>query len=196
MKRFPLLPLVALVFAAVSACTDSTAPANAPTLLARNASIVLGDPPPPPVDAAINVTIDPIASSVVTSSVFTSGVVADIGGASGAFNGTYFSKGTSWLRFDNKQPDNFGTTTSANARVHSTADKFFGNGTLEFDHVAFMIVEVTDFNANPSCNVAGEFCAQIEFIAVDKNGGRHNGHMEAFDREFCSFDGIFFCGGE
>jgi len=114
MKRYSLLlPLLAVVFAV--ACTDSTSPANSHALLApRNPDLgVIGNKPPPPVDAAIVITI----SSPVTFY--------------GSFTGVYFANGTSvesaaaaqqigdesltflgsaWLRLNNVQPAGFGAT--------------------------------------------------------------------------------------
>jgi len=169
MKRFPLLSLVALVFAAAYACTDSTAPANAPTLLARNASVVLGDPPPPPVDAAITITI----SSTIHSS--------------GPFDGVYFSQGeTAWLRLNNTQSDVFGTSASANARFKASGDKFSGMGTLMIEGHTVVITGVTRFDANPSCGITGGLCAFIVFDATVDGETGHTGTAEAFDKAACT----------
>ena len=184
MKRFPLLSLVALVLAIVYACSDSTAPANAPTLLARNASVVLGDPPPPPVDAAITITISSHP-------------------ARGAFNGVYFNEGkTAWLRLDNTQPDAFGTSASANARFKASGDRFSGMGTLMIEGQEVVINAVTSFFANPDCSTRGEPCAIITFDATVDGEPGHHGTAEAFDRSTCTFvpfeggGGFYRCGGE
>jgi hypothetical protein len=178
MKRFPLLPLVALVFAAAYACTDSTAPANAPTLLARNASVVLGDPPPPPVDAAINITISSHP-------------------AEGAFDGVYFSQGeTAWLRLNNTQSDVFGTSASANARFKASGDVFTGKGTLMIDGQEVVINAVTSFFANPNCRTTGESCATITFDATVDGETGHTGTAEAFNINSPSCHLVFVSGGE
>jgi len=203
MKRFPLLlPLVAVVVAA--ACMDSTSPANSHALLsAKNPDLgFLGNPPPPPVDAAINITI--------SSTPFT-----------GAFNGAYFANGTSiestvaaqavgdesltflgtaWLRLDNVQPTELGTSASANARFQRTDQKLSGMGTLKIadsDGIihTVRIDQVTSFQANPSCG-AGEACAVITFDATVDGESGHHGTAEAFNKEFCSLDGIYFCSSE
>ncbi|HVS61360.1 MAG TPA: hypothetical protein VHE82_11770 [Gemmatimonadaceae bacterium] len=201
MKRFALaLGVVAFVLA----CSDAT---TAPTSqLAPNAHILSsGRIPPPPVDAAITVTI----SSVITS---------------GPFNGTYFSNGTSllaaaasteladpslslmgtaWLRFDNNQPDAFGTTASANARFQRTDQKLSGMGTLVINGVTVSIDEVTSFTAFPDCDLPGQPCAIIAFNATVGGEPGHRGTAEAFDRAFCTFvpfgeggGGFYRCGGE
>jgi hypothetical protein len=204
MKRFPLLPLFALVFAVAYACTDSTAPATSHRLTSPKdpTALLRGDPPPPPVDAAINITI--------SSTPFT-----------GAFNGAYFAngsslestvaaqnvgdesltfQGTAWLRLDNVQPPELGTSTSANARFQRTDLKLFGMGTLKIadsDGIIHTVTndQVTSFQANPSCG-AGEACAVITFDAsVDGESG-HHGTAEAFNKAFCNLDGIYFCSSE
>lgn len=186
MKRFSLLPLVALVFAVGYACTDATAPANSHSLLTPNGAALdkLGDPPPPPVDAAITFTI--------SSHTFT-----------GAFNGVYFSNGTTaWLRLDNRQPDAFETTASRNARFMRQDDKLFGMGTLVIDGREVVITEVTRFDPNSDCGTSGEVCAFITFNATVDGQSGHTGTAEAFDRETCTFvppdgegsGGFFDCG--
>jgi hypothetical protein len=150
------------------------------------------------VDAAINITI--------SSTPFT-----------GAFNGAYFANGTSiestvaaqavgdesltflgtaWLRLDNTQAG-LGTSASANARFQRTDQKLFGMGTLKIadsDGIihTVRIDQVTSFQANPSCG-AGEVCAVITFDATVDGESGHHGTAEAFDKEFCSFDGIYYC---
>jgi len=169
MKRFPLLSLVALVFAAAYACTDSTAPANAPTLLARNASVVLGDPPPPPVDAGIIISVN---SSVSLR---------------GPFDGVYFSQGkTSWLQVNNGPANAFGTSASANARFKASGDKFSGMGTLMIEGHTVVITAVTRFDANPSCGITGGLCAFIVFDATVDGETGHTGTAEAFDKAACT----------
>jgi hypothetical protein len=205
MKRFPLLPLFALVFAVAYACTDSTAPATSHPLLSAKdpTAFLLGDPPPPPVDAAINITI--------SSTPFT-----------GSFNGAYFANGTSiesavaaqavgdesltflgtaWLRLNNVQPDQLGTTASANARFQRTDQKLFGMGTLVIQGHTVRIDQVTSFLANPSCGATGDLCAHIEFNASILNEfgifeSGHTGTVDAFNIAACNFDGIYFCGGD
>lgn len=185
MKYSPLLPQVALVFAVVYACTDSTAPAR--FLTPKDpAPVVLGDPPPPPVDVAVTFTVN---SHTV----------------SGPFNGVYFRNGssiasnvaaaevgdqdifsgTAWLRLDNKQPDAFGTTASANARFKRTDDKLSGHGTLVIEGRVVVITRVTSFTANPECGLSGEVCAFITFDATVDGESGHTGTAEAFDRETC-----------
>ena len=200
MKRFTLLlPLVAVVFAV--ACTDSTSPANSHALLsAKNPDLgFLGNPPPPPVDAAINIDVSSFPEIV------------------GAFDGVYFANGTSvesalaaqnigdesltftgtaWLRLDNVQREELDTKASTNARFQRTEQKLFGMGTLEIEGFTVRIDRVTDFLANASCG-AGEPCAVITFEASILINGvfdpGHTGHARAFNKEFCSLDGIYFC---
>jgi hypothetical protein len=199
MKRFPLLlSFVAVVFAV--ACTDSTSPADSHGLLsAKNPDLgVLGNPPPPPVDAAINIEIN-------SDFPF-----------SGAFDGVYFANGTSvesalaaqdvgdlsltftgtaWLRLNNVQQALLGTSASANARFQRTEQNptGTGHGTLMIDGHTIQIVKVTSFLANPSCSDTGELCAEIEFDATVDGASGHTGHVQAFNHTNCSFDGIWYC---
>ena len=169
MKRFSLLSLVALVFAVVYACSDSTAPANSNGLLAPTSPVLRGDPPPPPVDAAITITI----SSVIH--------------ASGPFDGVYFGNGkTAWLRLDNTQSEAFETRASDNARfMRSNGDNLFGRGTLTIEGHVVVITKVTSFTDNPDCLTTGEFCAFIMFDATVDDETGHTGTAEAFDKGIC-----------
>jgi hypothetical protein len=204
MKRYSLLllPLVAVVFAV--SCRDTTSPAGSHALLAlRNPNPdVIGNKPPPPVDAAINIEV----SSVIE--------------VAGAFNGVYFADGTSvesglaaqsfddpeltftgtaWLRLDNVQPKELGTMASANARFQRTQQNpdGTGRGTLEIEGVTVRIDRVTSFKANPSCEPL-QLCAEIVFDASILVNGvfepGHSGHVQAFKRTpDCSLDGIYYC---
>lgn len=188
MKCLPLLPQVALVFAVAYACTDSTAPANShASLVPKNPTLAfLGDPPPPPVDAGIIITV---SSHVVLTA---------------PFEGVYFSNGkTAWLQLNNSQLDGFGTSASANARFMRTDNKMSGHGTIVIDGHTITIEEVTFFLANPECDTTGEPCATIMFDATVDGQPGHHGTANAFDREICTFvppdgesGGFFFCGVE
>lgn len=182
MKRFPLLPLAALVFAAAYACTDSTAPANAPTLLARNASIVPGDPPPPPVDVGMTISVSSPGSAVFTGVFFSNGKVSDP-----TFGGT------AWLRLNNKQPTP-GGTASPNARFKRQDDNKSGMGTLTFveggGSVTYTIVSVEEFTLfnNSNCKFNFDTCAFIRFKATsNKDALVHDGRLTAFNVEGCVF---------
>ena len=201
MKRYSLLlvPLVAVVFAV--SCRDSTSPAGYHALLnAKNPDLgFIGNKPPPPVDAAINIDVSSFPEVV------------------GAFKGVYFANGTSvesalaaqnigdesltftgtaWLRLDNVQPAELDTKASANARFQRTEQKLFGMGTLEIEGFTVRIDGVKDFLANASCDT-GEPCAVITFDASILIDGvfepGHIGHARAFNKEFCSLDGIYYC---
>ena len=200
MKRYSLLllPLVAVVFAV--SCRDSTSPANSHALLsAKNPDLgVIGNKPPPPVDAAINIEIN-------SDFPFT-----------GAFDGVYFANGTSvesalaaenvgdlsltftgsaWLRVDNVQDPRLGTSASANARFQRTEQNptGTGHGTFVIDGHIIQIVQVTKFLANPSCSETEELCAEIEFDATVDGASGHTGHVQAFNHTNCSLDGFWFC---
>ena len=173
MKRFSLLPLVALAFAV--ACTDATtAPANSHTLLAPNDPALKGDAPPPPIDAAIELIIssDPVYTVV--------------------FSGVYFSQGkTAWLRLDNGQSVLFGTSASSNARFKKSDDRLSGMGTLMFGTHVVTIEDVTFFFANPDCGITGDACAIIEFDATLDGQSGHHGTAIAINRDLCNFgDGV------
>lgn len=195
MKRFAL-PIGALAFAL--ACTDATSPdphsltPRAPTLDQGTGNI-----PPPPVDAAIEITVfsTPV-TGFFTGVYFANGATPqsltaalEAGDQQLAFNGT------AWLRLDNTQA--FGSSASANARFQiiragTTDEKLSGTGTLKIPDAfgvieTIRIVDVLSFTVNPHCDAFAIPCAHIEFTAtVDSDPGvLHFGHADAFDREVC-----------
>ena len=187
MKRFAL-PLALGALAIALACMDATSPEarsltpNAPAL-----GQDIGNLPPPPVDAAIAVTITSTpATAIFTGVFFNNGRISDDGLiAEPTFDGT------AWLRFDNKQPDLgfFSGSTSANARfmVHDAFTPT-GSGTLTIGGVDYKIVEVFSFVRFASCGVSEDApspCAQIEFRVTDPAGVSHGGHLIAFEKSEC-----------
>ena len=197
MKRsslLPLVPQVALVFAVAYACSDSTAPASSRSLLSpKNPTLVVGDPPPPPVDVAMTVSINSPHIAPFTGVYFTNGNIHDDGlGFTETFDGT------AWLRFDNKQPMPDAGDASANTRfmVKGTNDPT-GMGTLSFGGiggVAFKIVRVDQFRRFFGCNRVGETCAIITFTAaivggdvcnLETGAGCHTGELTAFNKSEC-----------
>ncbi len=205
MKRFPLLPRLALVLAVVYACSDSTAPANSLRPPEKSTLGLRGDPPPPPVDAVIFVSVSsshPV-SGQFTGTYFDNGtsIASTVAAAEVGDDALAFS-GTAWLRLDNTQLAGLFTSASANARFQRTDQKLAGHGTLVIDGVTIQIVEVTEFLPF-ACNVPGEPCASIKFKATRSDDPlgleEHTGTATAFNREFCTLytgDGTsFFCRG-
>jgi hypothetical protein len=193
MKYSPLLPQVALVFAVAYACSDAAAPANSRSLLApNNPTGQFGEPPPPPVDVVIAVDISSPGAAVFTGVFFSNGELTPDGDPIPTFDGT------SWLRFDNNQPD-LGGTTSANARFMARDMDFSGHGTLFIEEgiavIAYKIIDVQVFLPEPDCEVgvAPGPCAIIRFTACiegepcdpENNVGLHFGTAVAFDRASC-----------
>jgi hypothetical protein len=208
MKRFPLLlPLVAVVFAA--ACMDSTSPANSHALLsAKNPDGFLGNPPPPPVDAAMIININSPGSAIFTGVYFNNGKISDDGlDAEPTFDGT------AWLRLDNKQPTPGGTASPNTRFMVKDANPPTGMGTLTFGAEVFNIVRVDEFTRFVGCGAPqpgfpASPCAIIRFTAVlagevcnlDTDVGCHHGNLVAFDKASClvpleggGFE--FICGG-
>jgi hypothetical protein len=190
MKRFPLLPLVAVVFA--FGCTDTTSPANSRAFLAAPKGVdpgFIGEAPPPPADVAITFTISSVTFSGPFDGVYFSNpahiantvAAAEVGDLALTFDGT------AWLRLNNKQPDAFGTSTSANARFQTSNGKLSGHGTLTILGHEVVITKVTSFAANPECLVTGEICAVVTFEATVDGTPGHTGTAEAFNRESCEF---------
>jgi hypothetical protein len=195
MKRFPLLPQVALVLAAVYACSDATAPANSHTLLSpKHPEGSVGRPPPPPVIVAIAVTINSPGQAVFTGAFFNNGFIHDDG-----TDATETFDGTAWLRFDNTQPDlgSLSGTASPNARFMVKGDETpTGMGTLTVEGTVFTIVSVQSFIRFSFCETGfgAEPCAKIHFtvtclsdpITVDCNGTTpHIADLSAFDKDRC-----------
>lgn len=205
MKRFALpVSLAVLVFA--QACTDATSPDRHATLTPTNPLVVLGNVPPPPTKTAITVTV---TSTTAATAIAAPSPPCTF--ASGAFEGTYFAngsniesglastaigdpelglQGTAWLRLDNKQPPEFATTASANARFQRTDQKLSGHGTLVFFGTCVVTIDqVTDFTAFATCtqdsNAAGQPCAEIQFDGTIGGQPAH-GFVQAFNRDFCT----------
>jgi len=195
MKRFALpLPLSLGVLAFALACTDATSPDRHAALTPKNPTLVegTGNIPPPPVDAAIEITV----SSTPVTGLFTgvyfanAAVLPSVVAALAADDPDLAFSGTAWLRLDNTQA--FGSSASANARFQNTDGRLSGRGTLMIPDAlgvveTIRIVAVTSFTANPLCNAFVLPCAHIEFTAtIDSDPGvTHFGHADAFDREVC-----------
>jgi hypothetical protein len=202
MKRYSLLlPLVAVVVAA--ACTDSTSPANSHALLGpKNPDLaVIGNKPPPPVDAVIAIDINSPGSAIFTGVYFSSGKISDEGVP------IETEDGTAWLRLDNKQPTPFGTASPNMRFMVKDMDPPTASGTISFlegtDVLTYRIVKVTDFRRFSSCGATGYTtnpCAIITFFAENVNGppcdlenletdpNCHLGHANAFDKGRCLED--------
>ena len=193
MKRLPLVPLVALVFAVAYACSDSAAPPNSHALLTpRNPIAQFGEPPPPPVDIAIAITITSTpVTAIFTGVFFNNGLIHDDDlGSTPTFDGM------AWLRFDNKQPDvgsYLSGATSANARFKVKGTETpTGSGTLTIGGVDYTIDEVISFVRFAGCGSSDEGtapCAQIEFTVTDPAGNPHGGHLIAFEESECLSEG-------
>jgi hypothetical protein len=184
-----LLPLLAVVLAV--GCTDTTSPANSHALLTPKGADLgfRGEAPPPPADVAVTFTINSVTFRGPFNGVYFANpatlanavAAAEVGDEALTFDGT------AWLRLDNKQPDLFGTTASANARFQTSNGKLSGKGTLVIDGHVVVITEVTSFVASPDCLITGEICASIEFNATVDGEEGHSGSAEAFDRASCTF---------
>jgi hypothetical protein len=212
MKRYSLLlvPLVAVVFAV--SCRDSTSPANSHALLsAKNPDFgFTGNKPPPPVDAAIDISINSPGHAIFTGVYFSYGKISDDGVPVETFDGT------AWLRLDNQQPTPFGTASPNMRFMVKDMDSPTAAGTLSFlegaNVVTYRIVKVDDFRRFSSCGATGfttNPCAIITFTAenvlgpacdlddpLNTNGGCHSGNAAAFDKASCLVedDGEFFLG--
>ena len=186
MRRFAL-PLGLIAFAL--ACTDATSPDRQAALAVKNPTVVaavLGDKPPPPVDAAIIITV----SSTPVTGLFTgvyfanASVLPSVVAALDAADPDLAFNGTAWLRLDNQQP--FGPTASANARFQNTSGRLSGKGTLVILGHTITIDQVTSFTANPDCHLIFEPCAVITFDATVDGESGHHGTADAFDRQVCT----------
>lgn len=212
MKRHSLLllPLVAVVFGV--SCRDTTSPAGSHALLSpRNPDLgVIGNKPPPPVDAVIDISIASPGSGIFTGVYFSNGKITDDGVPVETFDGT------AWLRLDNFQPTPDLANASPNTRfMVKDLDPPTGAGTFTFLEggipVTYRIVKVdnfTRFNTCGSPDFPTNLCASISFRAevvggpscdLNTNVGCHFGNAEAFDKASCfvliegSYE--FVCGG-
>ena len=191
MKRFSLLALLSLVaFVFAIACTDATSP-NSARLAPKSPDLGFrGEAPPPPADVAITFTIESDVFSGPFDGVYFSNPahIANTVAAADVGDPTLTLDGTAWLRLNNTQRAEFGTSTSANARFQTSNGKLSGRGTLVIAGHVVHITEVTGFIANPDCLVTGEICATVTFNAtVEDLPGPHTGTAQAFNKESCEF---------
>jgi hypothetical protein len=203
MKRLPLLPLLPLVAVVVAlSCRDATSPANShASLTPGNPSpIVEGDPPPPPVDVAMTITVSSPGSALFTGVYFSNGsaIGSQVAAAEVGDDGIF--TGTAWLRLDNVQPDPNGTA-GANARFKNQDGKLSATGTLTFDEGGVPVVykitfkEGDFFVVSEDCSLPFQTCAHIKFTAIDKDGNSHPGELFAYSVEGCTLqtnDGYYF----
>jgi hypothetical protein len=194
MKRYSLLLLVLVAVVFAVSCRDTTSPAGSHALLSpKNPNpVVLGNKPPPPVDAAIAVTITSTpVTAIFTGVFFNNGKISDDG-----LDAVETFDGMAWLRFDNKQPDAVGffasAATSANARfMVKGLETPTGSGTLTIGGVDYKIDQVISFARFASCGATGDDdvapspCAHIEFTVTDPLGLPHGGHLLAFEKAEC-----------
>ena len=214
MKRFPLLPQLALVFAVIYACSDSTAPANSNAMLSPTGPLLgfLGDPPPPPVDVGMTISVNSPGRAVFTGVFFSNGKISDDGSSS---ESTF--DGTAWLRLNNnnKQPTSAGQTSANTRFMVKDNNPPTGMGTLTFVEgdvsVTYTIVSVEEFTLfnNSDCKVNFQPCVHIDFTAQVVGGepcdlnnkledpNCHHGNLTAFNVQGCVFvpssEGHFDC---
>jgi len=190
MKRFALpLPLSLGVLAFALACTDATSPNRHAALTPKDPTLVegTGNLPPPPVDAAIEITV----SSTPVTGLFTgvyfanAAVLPSVVAALDAGDEELAFSGTAWLRLDNVQ--GFGSTATANARFQNTDGRLSGRGTLVIEGHTIRIDAVTSFTFTPNCHLSLFPCAVITFDATVDGESGHHGTAQAFDREVCTF---------
>jgi hypothetical protein len=206
MKRFSLFSLVALVFAVVYACSESTTPPESSSLMtpkdpSRN---VFGDPPPPPVETAVVVCAG--GTCVEVDGTYMANATVASNGRRATFAATFAANpagegvcplpGTAWLRFSkNSPPQTFDVTTSANGRIKCSHQIATGRGTIEFAGWVVHLDQVLNFNNVGDCST---FCG--DFTATATNGdetvtARGEIFNRAFFDEFCQItEGGVFCG--
>jgi hypothetical protein len=180
------------IIAFAASCSDATAPDRHALLTPREPSDVRGggggNIPPPPVDAAMNVTVSGVGTAAFDGTYFAGTGTTATGLSTFALStdASTSGSGNSWVNFDNKQPDGFGVSNTANTRFQSTDQKLSGKGTLFFfGQFTVVIDEVLSFVANPNCGSPGVPCATITFTATVNGEPGHTGQVAAFDREFC-----------
>jgi hypothetical protein len=211
MKRYSLLllPLVAVVFGV--SCRDTTSPAGSHALLAPGNPDLgfIGNKPPPPVDAAMTISVESPGSALFTGVYFSNGstIESQVAAAEVADNGIF--TGTAWLRLDNNQPDPTHGRSSANARFKNQDGNLSATGTLTFQEcdpqgvncvdvvykITFMESRGDFFVTHDDCSVPFQPCAEIKFTAIDKDGHFHLGNLQAYSVEGCTLqtgDGFYF----
>src|SRR5438128_6827467 len=141
MKRFALpLPLSLGVLAFALACTDATSPDRHAALTPKNPTLVegTGNIPPPPVDAAIEITVTSTPVTGFFTGVYfaNAAVLPSVVAALAADDPDLARSGPACLRLDNAQAS--GSNAIANARFENT------DGTLP-GRVALMIRDALMF---------------------------------------------------
>jgi len=191
MKRFSLSLLPLLAFVAFS-CTDSTAPANSNMVRISTNPGSLGDPPPPPVDAAIVICVNSVCTEV-DGSYFSNGgttpALSAVKAANSQGDGVCVFTGPSWVKFSNKQSD---AIVSANGEIRCSHLTASGHGTIEFAGITVFLDQVILFDNQPTCST---FCGSFT-ATTDPPGIAHGTVLNRqFFNDFCRItEGGVFCG--
>lgn len=173
MKTFRTLPILFL-FAA--ACTDVVTGPPA-TLAPPTSPNLIGEAPPPPVDVIVEVN-----GAIFDGTYFSNSSATAFAAISGAQQGVCTFDGSSWLKFDNNQPED--VTASANARIKCSHLVATGKGTLQFDGFTVLLESVRLFVNDPVCAIrCGSFSADLRNPDGTVVPGGANGQI--FDRRFC-----------
>jgi hypothetical protein len=155
------------LFLIVAGCTDAT---TDPTGLTPPSSIsgkVAGNPPPPPIDAAVAVCV-PGGCAVFEGTYMTNSedVVPEGIVKAQAEAGVCTTAGHASLKIDEQlEPQLFDAETSANAQIKCSQLRATGGGMIEINGVEVQLDRVVAFNNSPECTTR---CG--EFIVHDENG--------------------------
>ena len=183
MKRFPLLPLVALVALFVAgACTDATSPPNAPAIRSpNNPSLVTGNAPPPPVDASIVicggggcVVVDGSYNATGGFEAFAALAAeeeADFAANAGV-EGRCSQPGKAWLKFDRmRKHHGHGAHHGDDVRlkgkpkIRCKDEVATGKGTIEYEMFGQKVVvklrEIIFFDNTQECGPSTTPCASF-----------------------------------
>jgi len=166
MKRFQLLPQLALVVAVVYACSDSMAPANAHSSLSVPGTPALGqspgESPPPPIETSVLVCTA-AGCAYYSGTYFSNGssaaaalAAAEVGDLTLTFSGT------AWQRIDKALTPNSNVSANARFKVKDMQTPT-GTGTFIINNQKIVVVNATAFVPNPNCGLTGEPCALIRF---------------------------------
>ena len=157
------------LFLIAAGCTDATTDPTGLTPPTSVAGSKAGNPPPPPVDAAVFVCVDGGGCAVFDGTYMTNtgdeegfgtAVVARAPGEEGAC--TY--PGHSSLKIDKQlEPELFDAKTSANAQIKCSHRRASGGGTIEIGGVEVRLERVVAFDNSPECTArCGEFVVHDE----------------------------------
>jgi hypothetical protein len=167
------------LFLIAAGCTDATTDPTGLTPANSVSAARLGNPPPPPIDAAVTLCTDG-GCAVFEGEYMSNGAdqTGQLSAAKAAGDGVCFFPGQAFLKIDEQlEPQITSVATSANATIKCSHQRASGGGSVEIGGVVVNFDQVIAFNNSPDCTAR---CG--EFTVRDEDGDVASGVV--FEREF------------